>query len=108
LINAMVRTPKGELDIRKKQYKAISDTIPSDLREMALSFDKALEKAIKLSIFRMEFFIYFSRILVIAVFKSIITRSFKTIMNVFKVSFRDIYINENILIPTSNRRELAC
>lgn len=81
LINSMVRMPKEVLEHRRKQFKLITDSIPNELKDMSLNFDKALEKAIKLSAFRMEFVFYFIKLLAIAIGKSFLTRSFNTVKN---------------------------
>lgn len=107
LINTMVRMPNKTLEYRRKTFKEISETIPDDLKRMALEYDKLLEKAIKLSSWRMEFVLYFIKLLSIALFKAAISRSFNAVKSIFIISFKEIYKNENILIPNASKIGMA-
>ena len=108
LINSMIRMPKSVLESRRKHFKEISATVPDDLKKMALEFEKLLERAIKLSSWRMEFVLYFIKIFSIAIIKSIVNRSFNALKSIFLISFKEIYKNENILIPNASKLKLAC
>lgn len=100
LAGRITKIPKSVFETKKKKYLELKKSIPEELKVFSSEFDIELDKAIKLSILRASFLIYFTRIFLLALVFSAVSLSFQKVKNFIK-SLKDIFIYENILITES-------
>ena len=84
LLVARQNIPKREFENNKKEYEKFIADLPEGLIALKKEFDHNVNKAIALSIFRVEFLIFFIFLVIKNMIKSKISVLFRTILDLFK------------------------
>lgn len=84
LLVARQNIPKREFENNKKEYEKFIADLPEGLIALKKEFDHNVNKAIALSIFRVEFLIFFIFLVIKNMIKSKISVLFRMILDLFK------------------------
>lgn len=100
LLTILQNTPQEDFEKRKIEYEKVLASLPNEFKSLVKEFDKELEFAILLSVFRVEFLAFFFYLLFRSLFKSTIALSNKSVVALWR-TICDLLKYESVVVSHS-------